>query len=332
MVISFLRAAAHDVPASAGAVVMGTGIVSVGLRLDGHGTFANVLLCVAAATGGLLALLAAWRAWSDRNGFLAGARSPAALTAVAASAVLGSGAKQLGWTAVTAVLLVVALAGWAGLTAVAKRVEQKSGGVVFMLVVAPQSIATLTAELAELARARWLLVPAGAFAALGLALYPVVLRRFDIRALRHGGGAHWVAGGSLAVSALAVARLADGTQILAHAALLHDGLRIAALVIWALALAWFVALVASELRWPRQRYRGERWSTVFPLGMYAVCSFAVSTAGGPHAGGDFARVWIWLAVAGWGATALGTLDMIRRRIHFVLSGSSEGRGLPSTQD
>jgi tellurite resistance protein TehA-like permease len=42
-----------------------------------------------------------------------------------------------------------------------------------------------------------------------------------------------------------------------------------------------------------------RWSTVFPVGMYAACSFLVGAAA--HAPGitDFARVWIWVAVAVW---------------------------------
>jgi Voltage-dependent anion channel len=42
-----------------------------------------------------------------------------------------------------------------------------------------------------------------------------------------------------------------------------------------------------------------RWSTVFPVGMYAACSFVVGTA--VHAGAihDFARIWTWVAAVVW---------------------------------
>ena len=43
----------------------------------------------------------------------------------------------------------------------------------------------------------------------------------------------------------------------------------------------------------------ERLETVFPVGMYAACSFVVGTVA--HASGitDFARVWVWVGLAVW---------------------------------
>ena len=50
-----------------------------------------------------------------------------------------------------------------------------------------------------------------------------------------------------------------------------------------------------------------RWSTVFPVGMYAACSFAVGAAA--HASGitEFARIWVWVGLAVWLAVFGGML-------------------------
>ncbi|MGO9790948.1 MAG: hypothetical protein ACLP8S_16060 [Solirubrobacteraceae bacterium] len=39
-----------------------------------------------------------------------------------------------------------------------------------------------------------------------------------------------------------------------------------------------------------------RWSTVFPLGMYAASSFVVGALATATAIGDF-RVWVWISAA-----------------------------------
>ena len=55
------------------------------------------------------------------------------------------------------------------------------------------------------------------------------------------------------------------------------------------------------------RYDLQRWSTVFPVGMYAAGSFAVGSAA--HARGitRFARVWVWVAVAVWVVVLVGMI-------------------------
>ncbi len=50
---------------------------------------------------------------------------------------------------------------------------------------------------------------------------------------------------------------------------------------------------------PQLRYDVRRWSTVFPFGMYAACSFVVGAVTGTRAITDFARVWVWVSVAVW---------------------------------
>ena len=61
-------------------------------------------------------------------------------------------------------------------------------------------------------------------------------------------------------------------------------------------MLWLGPLIAAEAPRPRLSYDVRRWATVFPLGMYAACSFAVSQVTGITGIGVFARVWTWLAV------------------------------------
>jgi hypothetical protein len=42
-----------------------------------------------------------------------------------------------------------------------------------------------------------------------------------------------------------------------------------------------------------------RWATVFPVGMYAASSFDAGRAANVPGLTDFARVWVWLALALW---------------------------------
>lgn len=80
-----------------------------------------------------------------------------------------------------------------------------------------------------------------------------------------------------------------------------------AFVLWTAAMLWLVALLVAELRWPRPRYHAQRSSTVFALGMYAACSFAVAAATGIRLPADFARGWTWIALAGWSLAFAGLL-------------------------
>ena len=64
-------------------------------------------------------------------------------------------------------------------------------------------------------------------------------------------------------------------------------------------MVWLPVLLLAETLRPRLHYDVRRWSTVFPVGMYAACSFAVGVA--DHAGAitSFARAWIWVALVVW---------------------------------
>jgi hypothetical protein len=254
--------------------VMGTGIVSVDLHAAGW-AFGSVALGLGA--GALwLAVLAA--------GELIGP-----LSAVPATAVLGVRIVAQGWTAVAWPVLVVAAALLAAQVPRAS-LPARTRGSDLLTVVAPQSVAVLAATLASAVQARWLAVAALVLVVGGLFIYVAAIRRFDWASVLHGDGDQWIGGGALAISgvaALDVSRSIGGGAW--HAV---------SLVVAFVALLWLPALVAGELLELRLGRPGKRWSTVFPVGMYAALVTAIATS--EHVRLTDALTWaaaaVWLLV------------------------------------
>lgn len=309
------QAAMPTIPPGIGAVVMATGVVSLGLALDGEEGLSSVLLAIALFISCPLAGVVAWTALRRRRELLAAARTPAALTAVAATDVVGTRLAVSGWAGVAAALLALAVLEWLVLTPrILANCPRRTAGVWFLLTVATESIAVLCARLAIDDRLRWLALFALAWLGLGVLLYVVVLVRFDARQLLVGLGDQWVAGGALAITALACARCAQaaGTfRLVAHGAELSRPV----LAIWVAAVGWIPVLVVTEMLRRRLGYQLERWSTVFPLGMYAVCSLATGTVANSGALTDVGRVVIWIAFAIWLVVFAGMLRRVGHVLH-----------------
>ena len=303
------------IPPASGAVPMGIGIVSIALSLDGHETISLVLLVLDALTWIALAVLLPARGTRDRERFLADVRTPAALTSVAGTTVLGTRLTILGWDWAGVALLVVALVLWAALLVpVLAHWRTPTVGASLVLTVSTESLAVLAATLAIPEHADWLLVAALAPFGLGLIFYVFVIARFDLRQLAVGRGDHWITGGALAISTLAAARITIGAKIFA---VLGDGggaLEGAALVLWVLTMLWLPVLLIAEALHRRPTYDVRRWSTVFPVGMYAACSFVVGIAAHASVITSFARVWVWVALAVWAAVFVA---MIHRAVQVV---------------
>lgn len=307
-----------SVDSGAGAVVMATGIVSIGLSMDGQALLSDIWMVATAAAWVLLAALAAARAKRDREWRHAAVRSPASLTAVAGTAVLGARLETAGFAAVSLILLAVAALICVRLAvAIVRAWPLPSSGSSFMATVSLESLAGLAALEAGAGRPTWLIYPALVLCALGLALYLVVSARFDPRELLRGLGDHWVAGGALAISALTLGLISRA--VLRQAALHHLGRPVADLsaVIWILSALWLPVMLAGELVAPRLRYNVRRWSTLFPVGMYAVSGFEVAHVSWLAFGGSFARVLIWVAMGLWLVLAAG----IGRRPRSALAAS-----------
>jgi tellurite resistance protein TehA-like permease len=299
------RGLAAEVRRCVGPLVMGTGIVAVALELAGAGVASRILLALAGA-GWLASAAALAREITRGPGpWAPAARTPDVLTAVAATCVLGDGVLRFGWSALALALWIVG----AGLSLVllppvaAGRPWGDARS--FLLAVATQSVAGLCAGLAASTGADWMIVASLALLGVGVLLYLAALARLSPARLRAGGGEVWIAGGALAISALACGELIlaiDAVDLLRGAA---DALSALDLALWIAAVAWLPLLIGVELRRRRWRYDRSRWSTVFPVGMYAACSFVAGRATGVGAITSFGRVWVWIALAVWALAAVG---------------------------
>lgn len=285
---------------------MGTGIVSVALLLDGHEALSQGLLALAAISWLALAVLLPARALRDRGRFAVDLRHPTALTSIAGTEVLGTRLTLAGWHWAGAALLIVGALIWLGLVPHVLRYWQAPTiGASFILTVATESLALLAATLAFADRAGWLVYASLAPFCLGLCLYVFALSRFDFRQITTGIGDHWVTGGALAISTVVAGRVALATQQTSSLTGEQSALKTLALVLWCLTMVWLPALVIAEMLRPRPSYNVRRWSTVFPVGMYAACSFIVGELTETNGISEFARVWVWVALAVWALVATG---------------------------
>jgi tellurite resistance protein TehA-like permease len=289
---------------------MATGIVSIGLRLTGAETLSRIALGLACA--GWVALGADFvvRLVGQRRRWVAEARSPGALTAVAATTVLGTRISLLGGQTLAEALLALAALLWPGLLLlVVRHWERRMPGTVFLCCVATQGLAVLAATLAAAETTAWLAHAALVLFWLGLVLYGLALAHFDRRQVVEGAGDHWIAGGTLSISALAGAKLLSADS--ARLYLWNDDdrgvLRDVTVALLVLDLAWYVVLLAAELARPRPGYDVRRWATVFPMGTTAAAMLSVAATldvdwlKGPG------RVLVWVSVAAWLAAAVGAV-------------------------
>jgi tellurite resistance protein TehA-like permease len=307
------------------ALVMGTGIVSVGMRNHGLSTFSAALMFLTASVYVLLVALTAVR----------GALFPAALRAdfddprrgfrfftfVAGTAVLGTRLTLSGHRHTALVLLAVAGFAWILLgyvvpwTAVLGREDRpviaSANGTWFIWVVASQSIAVLAAalepstgtgqrELALLAVFSWsvgvfLYAAAGIFVAARMMLYP--LTPIDLTP------PYWVTMGATAITVLAGARIvqmADAPMVNVTRGLVAG----ASVVFWAFGTWLIPALVAAG--WWRHAvhripvsYEAAWWSIVFPLGMYGVAGHYIGSADHLPIVRIIGENETWVALAAW---------------------------------
>lgn len=303
---------------------MGTGIVSIGLLLDHVVLPSRILLVLCAAIwlalgGGLAA-----RAFRDPGAVRHAARVPAALTGVAGTAVLGNRLALLGWTQVALALLVIALVLLlALLLPVLSHWRTPTTGASLVLPVSIQSLAVLSAELAPSERSLLLLDGALAAFALGVVAYAMVIARFDFREVGMGRGDQWITGGALAISTLAAADLVRAARGLGALPDLRDPLEVLAVVLWGMSLWWLAILLASEVLRRRLGYDLRRWATVFPLGMYAVCSFILGPVAHVDAMTTFARIWIWVATVVWALVFGATVGRLSMRLRGHPGGGTD---------
>ena len=307
------------------ALVMATGIISVGMKFEGYEVISFLLLAICATAFVVLVCLNVWRFISYRSSveedFMDPRRAFGFFTFVAGTNVLGVRLGMEGYSNATATLLIVSGATWLILgyivpwTAVLgpqkRPVVATANGTWFIWVVASQSVAIAAAtiepvfdgargELALIAVASWsvgvlLYAAAGVFVSLRLMLYD-----FGPEDLTPP---YWVSMGALSITVLAGARIvemADAPMVDATRELIA-GLSV---VFWAFATWLIPPLIAAGLwrhvakRLPL-KYDATLWSIIFPLGMYAGAGIYLGHADRLPIVRWIGRVELWVAFAAW---------------------------------
>lgn len=318
---------------SAFAVVMANGIVAVGLQASDHTLLSFAPAAIAAVSYVVLGLLTAVRLVRCRDAVVADLRDPGRsvgfCTFVAGSNVLATLTVAQGWTAVTAVLFVLAGAVWLVLAylrpyllVLARPTDQvvaAANGSWFLWAVAGQSVAIVAASLqvalpgigqvlAVVAVLAW---SAGLFhyAVVGV----VVLIRLVLRPVRPQDidPPYWVAMGALAITVVAGSRLVEMSDepIIDATRGLIAGLSV---IVWCIA-TWMLPMliVAGWWRHVRHRvplrYEAGMWSMVFPMGMYAVAGMDLGRVDRLPLVELIGSTWLWVAVATWFAVTVGAM-------------------------
>lgn len=321
------------------ALVMASGILSVGTALQGHRTLSSALLAICAAAFVVLLTLTAWRFASFRHAavedFVDSRRGFGYFTFVAGTNVLGVRLGLDGHYAATAVLLGLAGTAWLVLgyvvpwTAVLGQQERpvvaKANGTWFIWTVATQSVATAAATLEpHVATGRSALALLAVVAwSVGAFLYAVTGVVVTLRLMLYDFGPedlnppYWVAMGALAITVLAGARIvemADAPMV----AVTRDLIAALSVICWAFA-TWLIPVLVAAGWWRHVvrriplRYDPTLWSMVFPLGMYATGGIYLGEADSLPLVHRIASAELWVALAVGTAVFVAMLVHIMRR-------------------
>jgi tellurite resistance protein TehA-like permease len=324
------------------ALVMGTGIVSVGMRNHGLTAVSDALLWLAVVAYVVLVVLTVLRALLFRAALRSDFDDPSRgfrfFTFVAGTGVLGARLALSDDRQAALALLAVAWLAWVLLgyvvpwTAVLGRetrpVIASANGTWFIWVVASQSVAVLAAaleptvgtgrrELALLAVFSWsvgvfLYAAAGIFVAARMMLYP--LRPIDLNP------PYWVAMGATAITVLAGARIvqmADAPMVDATRGLIAG----ASVVFWAFG-TWLIPVLVAAGWWRHVthriplRYDATLWSIVFPLGMYGVAGHYLGSADHLPIVQSIGENETWIALTAWVLTCAAMIVHLLRTLVF----------------
>ncbi len=307
------------------ALVMGTGIISIAMRDNGHRTVSLTMFAVAAVSWVVLIVLHAWRIaayWQSlRADFTDPRRGFGFFTFVAATDVVGARAALEGYRTVAIALLVVGALTWFALgyvvpwTAVLnpsiRPALTGANGSWFIWVVASQSVAVLTAALEPtLHTSRRIAALVAVFSwAVGAFLYAavavLVIARLLLYPLRPQDftPVYWVAMGATAITVLAGARIvqmADAPMVSATRGLIAGS----SVMFWAFG-TWLIPVLIAAAWWRHVTHRiplvydATLWSIIFPLGMYAVASYYLGHVDRLPIVGDLGVIMAWVALAAW---------------------------------
>ena len=332
-------------------LVMATGIVSLAAFMLGHRPLAMALFHLNTVQYALLCALYALRAWRHPRQFfgdmLAHATGPGYFTAVAGTGILASQFMILqGDTAMGKVLWLLTAVLWLALTytifvAFTVRRDKPTldkgiNGGWLLAVVATQALSVTSALLAArngvpyrlelnfLALATWLWGGMLYIWMMALIFYRHNFFRLSPDELTPP---YWINMGAMAISTLAGSLLilnAPQAPLLASLAPFLKGFTI---FYWAAGSWWIPMLLLlgvwrhGHQRFPL-RYDPLYWGAVFPLGMYAACTWQLDQAIGLGFLAGLTRAFFYIALLAWALTFAGMLHDLARRLRHRPAGPS----------
>jgi tellurite resistance protein TehA-like permease len=321
------------------ALVMSTGMVSIGLSLHHWDGASVVLLWIACVAFALLAALTGLRFVSYRHELAADVRNPdrafGFFTVVAAINVVGTRLDIDGHNNLAGGLLAVSLVIWlllgyvipalAVLGSGKHPVIDHTNGTWFIWAVASQSVTVLAATLQPTdVPGRDLLALVAVFSwSLGIFLYLVVGILLIVRLTRYPftpadiTPPYWVAMGATAITVLAGSRIVDMAD--APTVEVTRGLVAGlALLFWCFG-TWLIPALLAVGWWRHVTHRvpwtydGAWWSLVFPVAMYGVGTHYLGVADRLPIVTRVGDVVIWIAAAVWLVTFVAMLRHLSRR-------------------
>ena len=322
------------------ALVMATGIVSIGTRLDGLDIVSVVLLWLTGLTYAILVVLFGWRLVAYPDAAAADLRDPKRafgyFTLVAGTDVLGTRLALSGHHGAALAFLLVGgsiwlVAGYAvpWMTLVGgsrpRSLIAGANGTWFIWAVATQSVAVLAAALEPTVGAgrRVLGLLAVVCWSVGVVLYAVVGVAVAARLMHYRlrpadlTPPYWVSMGATAITVVAGASIIQlsGAPAVART---RDMIGVISVMFWAFGTWLIPALVAAG--WWRHvrhrvplRYEPAMWSIVFPLGMYGVAGRTLGTADHLPIVAAIGSREEWLALAAWATTFVAMLAHLLSR-------------------
>ena len=321
------------------ALVMATGVISIATSLLGHATFAMALVLLNWLAYAVLGALLVTRLWVFPRQIAADIsshqRAPGFFTVVAGTCVLGTQTMIVtGATAVATALWYLGLGLWVVVmytffTAVTVRANKPSlatgiNGAWLIAAVATQSVVVLRCAIGvEVAP-----LPAVQFFCLAmfmvgcmlyLAIIPLIFYRLTFLdlAARDFGPPYWINMGAVAISALAGSMLILRVPMWPVLQPFEPFLHGFTLFFWSVA-SWWIPFLLALMAWryvvrrDRLAYEPQFWGMVFPLGMYTTSTLQMARALDLPFLDPIPRLFVFVAVAAWFATATGlTLELVR---------------------
>jgi tellurite resistance protein TehA-like permease len=320
------------------ALVMATGIVSIASDRAGFHIIAAVLLWLNAGQYLVLWILTGWRLLRYRRALVDDLMdhrtAPGFFSAVAATSVMGNELILTDAYDLALALWIFGLFIWVALTytifttltikETKPTIEQGITGAWLLAVVATQSIAVLSALLSRhfeqpvrlhinfLALSMWLWGGMMYIWMISLIFYRYTFFKFSPADFLPP---YWINMGAMAISTLAGALLIENTADAAFLETMIPFLRGFTIFFWATGTWWIPMLVILVVwryfykKFPLS-YNPLYWGAVFPLGMYAVCTFEMVRAMNLDFLLPIARVFVYVALLAWATTFVALIHSL----------------------